>query len=398
MGHMRPNRPIYLDNQSTTPCDPRVVAAMLPWFTERFGNPHSGEHALGREAESAVEAARAEIAALIGGEAREVVLVSGATEANNLAIKGAARFAASQGDTRRRVVTAATEHPCVLEAVRDLAAEEFDSVFVPVEPDGRLDPARLRDALAVPTLLVSVMAANNETGVLQDLGALAAVAREAGALFHTDAAQAVGKVPLDMHALGLDLLSLSGHKLYGPKGVGALWVRRRPRVRLAPLFSGGGQERGLRSGTLPTPLVVGLGEACRLARAEMAEEAGRVGAERDRLLAELHRAVPGLQVNGTMAHRLAGNLNLAFPGVTAQALMAAVPDLCVSTGSACSSAEVETSHVLRAMGVPDATARGSLRLGLGRFTSAADVDFAAGALAAAYRAEISNAQDGFRRA
>ena len=395
---MRPNRPVYLDNQSTTPCDPRVVTAMLPWFTERFGNPHSSEHVLGREAEDAVEAARAEVAALIGGEAREVILVSGATEANNLAIKGAARFAAQQGDPRRRVITGATEHPCVLESVRDLGQEGFEPVILPVEPDGRLDPARLREALTVPTLLVSVMAANNETGVLQDVGALAAAAREAGALFHTDAAQAVGKIALDVHALGLDLLSLSGHKIYGPKGVGALWVRRRPRVRLAPLFSGGGQERGLRSGTLPTPLVVGLGTACRLARAEMAEEAGRVSVLRDRLLAGLRRGVPGLGVNGTMAHRLAGNLNLVFPGTAAQALMAAVPDLCVSTGSACSSAEVETSHVLRAMGVPEADARCSLRLGLGRFTSAADVDFAVASLAAAYRAETSHAQDDLRRA
>ena len=395
---MRPNQPVYLDNQSTTPCDPRVVTAMLPWFTERFGNPHSSEHALGREAADAVETARAEVAALIGAEAREVILVSGATEANNLAIKGVARFAAQQGHTRRRVITAATEHPCVLESVRDLGREGFEPVVLPVEPDGRLDPARLREALAVPTLLVSVMAANNETGVLQDLGALASIAHEAGALLHTDAAQAVGKIPLDVRAFGLDLLSLSGHKIYGPKGVGALWVRRRPRVRLAPLFSGGGQERGLRSGTLPTPLVVGLGEACRLARAEMADEAARIGAERDRLLAQLRRGVPGLRVNGSMAQRLTGNLNLVFPGAAAQALMAAVPDLCVSTGSACSSAEVETSHVLRAMGVLEADARCSLRLGLGRFTSAADVDFAAAALAAAYRAETSHAQDDLRRA
>ena len=395
---MRLNRPVYLDNQSTTSCDPRVIEAMLPWFTERFGNPHSGEHAMGREAEDAVETARAEIAALVGGEAREVILVSGATEANNLAIKGAARHAAQQGDERHRVVTVATEHPCVLESVRDLEREGFEAVILPVEPDGRLDPARLREALAVPTLLVSVMAANNETGVLQDLATLAATAHETGALFHTDAAQAAGKVPLDVQALGLDLLSLSGHKLYGPKGVGALWVRRRPRVRLAPLFSGGGQERGLRSGTLPTPLIVGLGIACRIARLEMAEEAARVGSERDRLLAALRRGVPGLRVNGSMTHRLAGNLNLAFPGASAQALIAAMPDLCVSTGSACSSAEVEPSHVLRAMGLTDVEARSSLRLGLGRFTSAADVDFAVALLAAAYRDETNHAQDDLRRA
>ena len=280
-----------------------------------------------------------------------------------------------------------------------MAAEGFDAVQLPVRSDGLLDPEPLRHALAAaPTLLVSVMAANNETGVLQDVSALSAVAHAAGALFHTDAAQAAGKVPLDVRALGLDLLSLSGHKLYGPKGVGALWVRRRPRVRLAPLFSGGGQERGLRSGTLPTPLIVGLGTACQLARLEMAEEAARVGAERDRLLVALRHGVLGLSVNGSMAYRLAGNLNLAFPGASAQALIAAVPDLCISTGSACSSAEVEPSHVLRAMGLTDAEARSSLRLGLGRFTSAADVDLAVALLAAAYRDETSHAQDDFRRA
>ena len=379
---MRPNRPVYLDNQATTPCDPRVVAAMLPWFTERFGNPHSAEHSMGQEAADAVEAARAEVAALIGAEARELVLTSGATEANNIAIKGAARFAISQDDPRRRVVTVATEHKCVLESVGDLAAEGFEPVVLPVRPDGLVDPDSLRDALRVPTLLVSVMAVNNETGVVQDIAALAGIARAAGALFHTDAAQAAGKVLLDVHAQGIDLLSLSGHKLYGPKGVGALHVRRRPRVRLAPLFSGGGQERGLRSGTLPTPLVVGLGEACRLAALEMAEEADRLAALRDRLLAGLRRGVPGLAVNGSWERRIPGNLNLTFP-VPALALLRAVPDLCASTGSACSSAEVEPSYVLRALGLSDAAASCTLRLGLGRFTSAADVDFAADALLAA---------------
>ncbi len=378
---MRPNRPVYLDNQATTPCDPRVVAAMLPWFTERFGNPHSAEHGMGQEAAAAVESARAEVAALIGAEPREIVLTSGATESNNIAIKGAARFAASQDDPRRRVVTVATEHKCVLESVADLAAEGFEPVILPVRPDGLLDPAVLAQALAEPTLLVSVMAANNETGVLQDLPGIAAAAHAAGALFHTDAAQAAGKIPLDM--AGIDLASLSAHKLYGPKGVGALYVRRRPRVRLAPLFSGGGQERGLRSGTLPAPLLVGFGEACRLAAAEMAEESARLLTLRTRLLDRLADALPGLRVNGSMAHRLPGNLNLTLPHVSALEMMRANPALCVSTGSACSSAEIAPSYVLAAMGLsPDAAAR-TLRVGLGRFTSAADVDYAAQALSAA---------------
>ncbi len=379
---MRPNQPVYLDNQATTPCDPRVVAAMLPWFTERFGNPHSAEHAMGHEAADAIEVARAEVARLIGAEPREVVLTSGATEANNIAIKGAARHALRVGDERRRVVTVATEHKCVLESVADLADEGFEPVVLSVGADGRLDPDALRAALAVPTLLVSVMAVNNETGVVQDVAALAAVAREAGALFHTDAAQAAGKVPLDVG--GIDLLSISAHKLYGPKGIGALYVRRRPRVRLAPLFSGGGQERGLRSGTLPTPLAVGFGEACRLARAEMAGEAERLAGLRDRLLAALRRDLPGVRLNGSAAHRIPGNLNLTFPGAGALDLLRAVPDLCASTGSACSSAEVEPSYVLRAMGLPPGEAARTLRLGLGRFTSAADVDFAAAALARAH--------------
>jgi cysteine desulfurase len=377
---MRPNRPVYLDNQATTACDPRVLAVMLPWFTEQFGNPHSVEHVMGRTAEAAVEAARGQVAAVIGAEAREVVFTSGATESNNIAIKGAARFAASQETGRRRVITVATEHKCVLESVADLAREGFEPVVLPVGRDGLLDLEVLRGALAVPTLLVSVMAVNNETGVVQDVAGIAALARAAGALFHTDAAQAVGRVALDVAAMGIDLLSISGHKIYGPKGVGALYVRRRPRVRLAPLFSGGGQERGLRSGTLPGALIVGFGEACRLAGAERAEDARRIGGLRDRLLGDLRAAIPGVRVNGDMAARIAGNLNLTFPGSTAEALMRRSPDLCVSTGSACSSAAIEPSYVLRAMGLSDEEASRTLRIGIGRFTSAADVDFAARAL------------------
>ncbi|PZW44793.1 cysteine desulfurase [Humitalea rosea] len=378
------NRPIYLDNHATTPLDPRVLAAMRPWWEENFANPHSIEHAMGRAAEEAIETARAEIAALIGAEAREIVLTSGATEANNIAIKGAARFAAGQGSERRRIITVATEHKCVLESVRDLAAEGFEPVILPVGADGLLDPEALREALAVPTLLVSVMAVNNEIGVTQDLATLAALAREAGALFHTDAAQASGRIPLDV-GIGIDLLSLSGHKLYGPKGIGALYVRRRPRVRLAPLFSGGGQERGLRSGTLPAPLVVGFGTAARIAAAEGRLDAGRIAGQRDRFLQKLRVLVPDLVVNGHAAQRVSGNLNVTFPGDTsAQAIMAAAPGVCVSTGSACSSAAIEPSYVLRAIGLPEDAARKTLRIGFGRFTSPADADRAAAMLGAAW--------------
>jgi cysteine desulfurase len=383
-----PNRPVYLDNQATTRCDPRVLAAMLPYFTEEYGNPHSAEHAMGLTAEAAVEAARGHVAALIGADAREIVFTSGATESNNIAIKGAVRHARAMGDGRRRVITVATEHKCVLESVLATAEDGFEPVVLPVRRDGLLDPSVLEAALAVPTLLVSVMAVNNETGIVQDIPAVAALAKRAGALFHSDLAQAAGKIPLDLGAWQVDLASLSGHKLYGPKGVGALFVRRRPRVRLAPLFSGGGQERGLRSGTLPAPLIVGLGEACRLAAAEMAEEATRLAALRAALLDRLLATVPGLAVNGSMAARIPGNLNLTFPAVSAQALMAAAPDLCVSTGSACASAEIEPSYVLRAMGVPDVAAARSLRIGIGRFTSAADIDYAASALAAAHAGAV----------
>jgi len=380
----RPNRPVYLDNQATTRCDPRVVEAMLPFFTEDFGNPHSAEHVMGLQADAAVEHARTRVAALLGADAKEILFTSGATEANNIAIKGAARFAASHGDTRRRIVTVATEHKCVLECVADLADEGFEPVVLPVQADGLLDPEALRAALAVPTLLVSVMTVNNETGVIQDIAGIAAIAKDAGALFHSDLAQAAGKIPLDLTGWKVDLGSVSGHKVYGPKGIGALYVRRRPRVRLTPLFSGGGQERGLRSGTLPAPLIAGLGVACDLASAEMTAEAERIIRLRRHLLHRLTAEIPGLRVNGSPRSRIAGNLNLTFPSVTSAALMRAVPDLCVSTGSACSSAEIEPSYVLRAMGLSDRDAASTLRIGIGRFTSAADIDYAAAALAAAY--------------
>ncbi len=380
----RPNRPVYLDNQATTRCDPRVLQAMLPWFTEQYGNPHSAEHIMGTTAEAAVEEARAHIASLLGADPREIVLTSGATESNNIAIKGAARFARSMGSDRKRIVTVATEHKCVLESVLDLRDDGFEPVILPVGADGLLDPDTLREALTVPTLLVSVMAVNNEIGVVQDIRGLAAIAKDAGALFHTDIAQATGKIPLDLTGWRVDLASVSGHKLYGPKGIGALFVRRRPRARIAPLFSGGGQERGLRSGTLATPLIVGLGEACRLAAMEMATDDARIANLRTRLLERLNRDIPGIAINGSLASRIAGNLNLTFPATTAADLMARVPDLCVSTGSACSSAEVEPSYVLGALGLSDEAASRTLRIGIGRFTSAADIDYAAAALAAAH--------------
>jgi cysteine desulfurase len=381
----RPNRPVYLDNQATTRCDPRVLAAMLPWFTEQYGNPHSSEHVMGRIAEAAVETARGHVASMLGADTREVVFTSGATESNNIAIKGAGRFAARYGTgDRRRIVTVATEHKCVLESVGDLKDEGFDPVFLPVGSDGLLDPDVLREALAVPTLLVSVMAVNNEIGVVQDIPGLARMAKEAGALFHSDLAQAVGKIPVDLTGWKVDLASVSGHKIYGPKGIGALFVRRRPRARVLPLFSGGGQERGYRSGTLPAPLAVGLGEACRLAAEEMAEDNERIGAMRDRLFDALHDHIPEIVVNGSTAHRIAGNLNVTFPAETALAMLERMPDLCVSTGSACSSAAVEPSYVLRALGLSDEAAARTLRIGIGRFTSPADIDYAASALAAAH--------------
>jgi cysteine desulfurase len=382
----RPSRPVYLDYQATTPVDPRVLDAMLPYFTERFGNPHSTSHALGREALDAVEAARDQVAAIIGAEAREIVFTSGATESNNVAIKGAARFLRGRRD---KVITLATEHKCVLESARRLEHEGFEVVVLPVTGDGLADIDRLADAIDERTALVSVMAANNEIGVVQDLSEIGALCRRQGALFHTDAAQAVGKLPVDVEAMQIDLLSISGHKIYGPKGVGALYVRRRPRVRLEPLFDGGGQERGLRSGTLPTPLCVGLGAACALARTEMAEEGARLAGLRDRLLHRLASGLPDLVVNGDRQRRLPGNLNIAFPGVDALALLEGLPDLALSTGSACTSAAVEPSYVLRALGLDDALATGAIRIGLGRFTTEAEIEFAADALIGAVRRQLA---------
>jgi cysteine desulfurase len=382
-GRNQPKLPIYLDYQSTTPTDPRVLAVMLPYFTEKFGNPHSTSHSHGKEAAAAVEAARHQVARLIGADEREIIFTSGATESNNLAIKGALRF---KGETRRRVVTYVTEHKCVLESARRLGEEGVEVVLLPVRADGLVDLDLLARTIDErPTTLVSVMAANNEIGVVQPLAEIGALCRARGVLFHSDAAQAVGKVPIDVEAMKIDLLSISGHKIYGPKGIGALYVRRRPRVRLEPLFDGGAQERGIRSGTLAAPLCIALGEACAIAGAEMAAEAERLSQLRDRLYRGLKAAVPDVVLNGDAEHRLPGNLNLGFPGIDGQALLAEVPELSLSLGSACTSAAVEPSYVLKALGLPDALANGSIRIGLGRFTSEAEVDFAVEHLASAVR-------------
>lgn len=369
---------LYFDHAATTPCDPRVRAVMLTALEEENGNPHSSTHASGRRAAALVEAARAEVAALIGADPREIIFTSGATEANNLAIKGAARHLAAQGSPRRRVITVATEHKCVLESVRNLAQEGFEPVILPVNANGLLDPAVLQKALEVPTALVSIMAANNETGVLQDLATLAPLMEQAGALLHSDLAQAAGKIPVDVRRMGLALGSISSHKLYGPKGAGALFVRRRPRVRLQPLFSGGGQERGLRSGTLPGFLLAGFGEACRIAREEGPKDAAHLAHLRDVFLARVKRSLPGVVVNAAAAPRLPGLFSLRLPeGLKALEVIAAMPGLAVSLGSACSSAEIAPSYVLEAMGLGRDKAGRSLRLSPGRFTSAAEAERAA---------------------
>lgn len=376
--------PLYLDHAATTPCDPRVVAVMSKALMETNGNPHSTTHDSGREAAALVEHARAQVAELIGAEAREIIFTSGATESNNLAIKGAARFLATQGSPRKRVVTVVTEHKCVLESVRDLAQEGFDPVILPVRPDGRLDPAVLARALEVPTAVVSLMAANNETGVLQDYATLAPLVQQAGALLHADLAQAAGKIPVDVHAMGVALGSLSSHKLYGPKGVGALYVRRRPRVRLQPLFSGGGQERGLRSGTLPGFLVAGFGEACSIAREQLGQDAAHLAHLQTVFVDRLQRCLPGSFVNAQNSQRLPGVFSVRLPaGLRAMDVLAAQPGVAASLGSACSSAELAPSYVLEAMGLTRDEAARSLRLSPGRFTSAAEAERAAELLAQA---------------
>lgn len=366
---------IYLDHQASTPTDPRVVDAMLPWFTERVGNPHAEQHSFGRQAAAAIDHARQAIAALIGCHAAEIVLTAGATESNALALRGAAWAARQSG--RDHVVALTTEHASVLKQLETLASEGTRVSRVPVGRSGLVDLDRLAETVDERTALVSVMAAHNEIGVIQPLADIGALCRARGALFHTDAAQAFGKMALDVDAMAIDLLSLSGHKIYGPMGIGALYVRRKPAVRLTPLLVGGGQQRGLRAGTVPTPLAVGLGEAAAIAAAEREAEARRLTGLTDRLLARLRRQLGALYVNGDMDRRLPGSLNLLIPGVPAEDLMEAVPDLAISTGAACQSADGRPSAALLAIGLRPAEADCSIRIGLGRFTTVADVDTAA---------------------
>lgn len=367
-------RPIYLDYQSTTPCDPRVLETMIPYFTEKFGNPHSRNHSYGWQAEEAIEAARAQVADIINADPREVIFTSGATESNNLALKGVAHFYREQKD---HLVTCVTEHKCVLDSCRHLEQEGFNVTYLPVEKNGIIDLNRLKESITDRTSMVSIMAVNNEIGVIQPLTEIGQICREHGVFFHTDAAQAIGKIPIDVEAMNIDLLSLSSHKIYGPKGVGALYVRRKPRVRLVSLIDGGGQERGMRSGTLSTPLCVGLGKACAIAQQERVTENLTLVTLRNRFYQKIISELEEVYVNGDFDNRIPGNLNISFAHVEGEGLMMGIKDLAVSSGSACTSASLEPSYVLRALGVEVEMAHTSLRIGFGRFTTEGEVDLAA---------------------
>ncbi len=365
--------PIYMDNNATTRCDPRVVQAMLPYFTEKFGNAASRNHAFGWEAEEAVETAREQVASLIGASAKEIIFTSGATESNNLAIKGVASMYRKKGN---HVITAVTEHKATIDPCKRLERDGYQVTFLPVDKYGRVSAEQLAGALTDKTILVSIMAANNEIGTLQPIKEIGKLCKQRGVLFHTDAVQAVGKVPVDVEEMGIDLLSLSGHKIYGPKGIGALYVRRKdPRVRLDAIIDGGGHERGMRSGTLPVPLIVGLGLACELARKEMATEAPRLKSLRDRLQKGIESQLEDTYLNGHPTERLPGNLNLSFAFVEGEALMMGIKDVAVSSGSACTSASLEPSYVLKALGVGDELAHSSIRFGLGRFSTEEEVEY-----------------------
>ena len=366
--------PIYLDNHATTPVDPRVIEAMLPYFTEKFGNAASRNHEFGWKAEEAVENARGQIARLIHANPREIVFTSGATESNNLAIKGVAE---RYGEKGRHIVTQATEHRAVLDVCRHLEKSGWEVTYLRVDSGGRIDPGELRRAITPKTVLVTIMYANNEIGVVQPIGEIGKITREMGVLFHVDAAQAAGKIPVDVEKDGIDLLSLSAHKIYGPKGVGALYVRRKnPRVELAAMMDGGGHERGLRSGTLNVPGIAGFGKASEICQKEMPAEGERLRALRDRLKDAICGGIEGTSINGSMEHRLPHNLNVSFAQVDGESLLMGITDVAVSSGSACTSASLEPSYVLKALGVPDELAHSSIRFGLGRFNTEEEVDYA----------------------
>ncbi len=380
-----PRLPIYLDNHATTRCDPRVVEAMLPYFSEIYGNPASRHHRFGELAAEAVETAREQIAEFIGATPKEIIFTSGATESDNLAIKGATSLLRRHGD---HLMTCQTEHHAVLDVFRRLQRDGWNVTFLPVDEHGRVAASQVEQAITPKTVFVSLMLANNEIGVLHPIGVIGNLCKERGILLHTDAAQAVGKIEIDVELLQVDLLSLTAHKMYGPKGVGALYVRRRnPAVRLDPLFDGGGHERGFRPGTLPVPEIVGFGAACALARLEMIAEAERVRNLRDRLFVGLKRQLPDIRLNGPELSdaRLPGNLNVSFPHVHGEALLMALRTLAVSSGSACTSASVEPSYVLRALGIGDDLAHASLRFGVGRYNTEVEIDFAIGEVVAAVK-------------
>jgi cysteine desulfurase len=364
--------PIYMDNHATTAVDPRVVEAMLPYFTEIFGNAASRSHSFGWTAENAVELARDQVGALIGASGKEIVWTSGATESDNLAIKGAAEFNKERGN---HIITAQTEHKAVLDTCKRLEKEGFDVTYLPVETDGRVNPEAVRAAMTAKTILVSIMLANNEIGSINPIEEIGAIVKAGGAIFHVDAVQGVGKIPFDVNAARVDLASLSAHKMYGPKGVGALYVRRKPRVRITAQLDGGGHERGMRSGTLNVPSIVGFGKAAELSRLEMASEATRLLALRERLREGIQARVTDTFVNGSMEHRLPGNLNISFAYVEGEGMLMGLKDVAVSSGSACTSASLEPSYVLRAVGVEEEMAHTSIRFGLGRFNTEEEVDY-----------------------
>jgi cysteine desulfurase len=368
--------PIYMDNHATTPCDPRVFETMAPYFTEVFGNAASRNHEFGWQAEEAIENSRKQVADLIGATSKEIIFTSGATESDNLAIKGVADMYYEKGD---HIITLVTEHKAVLDTCKKLEKRGFKVTYLPVGSDGLISPDDVKNAITDKTILVSVMLANNEIGVIQPIAEIGKVCKERGVIFHTDATQGVGKLPFNVNESGVDLVSISAHKMYGPKGVGALYVRRKnPRVVLAPMMDGGGHERGMRSGTLNVTGIVGLGKACEIAKAEMGEESSRVFELRERLRTGIMNEIPEVYINGSFERRLPGNLNISFAYVEGESLLMGINDIAVSSGSACTSASLEPSYVLKALGVGEELAHSSIRFGLGRFNTEEEVDYTVG--------------------